>query len=1014
MRIVIDTRLLQSASTPPERLAELDALLIAFVTGLEQHDVFVVLDAARPARIMHLRRALRGLLARHRVRLHYGPRADGGLAATGWQARSSRLIRAGLIASLDPDLVVSTLSSADLAALPAQDEALAAMPEILWIEGSAASLPEWLAGRATRIFLRDTGDAGVSASPSPSVTRVANDRDLVLALLSAVHDLRPAGTRPPPARKPRLAYVSPLPPERSGISFYSAELLPALARHYDIELIVNQRSTDRGVWTEGRRVRDIEWFDAHAGSFDRIVYHFGNSNFHRHMFAMLARHPGVVVLHDFFLSGVVADMETSGYAPGNWFGELYRSHGWGPAARRWLERHPVDVIWLYPCSGTVLEGATGVIVHAQSTRALSRHWHGEEAERRLTVIPHLRAPRVSAGRQAARAALGLGDGDFVVCAFGGLGPTKLNHRLIDAFLASRLSRDPRCILVFVGSNEGEHYGRQLNEAIRKAPDARIRITGWEDEDRFQLYLAATDIAVQLRALSRGETSGTVLDCMNGGVPLIVNAHGSMADLPTDGCWMLPDPFTDAELVEAIETLEADAARREAISAAAVAHVRRNNDPAEVAARYADAIEDFAARPRTALARFAPALGQSLEGRSRADCEAVAAHAALTLEPAFADRQILIDVSAIARSDLRTGIERAVRALIRELIANPPPGFRIEPVASRGMAFFYARAFTAQLLGVSPGELRDEPAEFRAGDVYFMPDLEHMSVIRHRDTYRAMRDHGVTVHFMVHDLLPVRFPDFFPKGAAEVHARWLEVIGEADQAICVTRAVGDDLLAWQKENGGAKNPHLVVSHSHHGSDIAASSPTKGLPRKGRELVDGLKGSNAFLMVGTVEPRKGHGEVLDAFERLWASGATDRLVIVGKPGWMLENLVGRLRRHSENGRRLFWVEQASDELLEELYAACTCLIAASHGEGFGLPLIEAARHGLPVIARDIPVFREVAGDGAFFFDARDPEGLAAAIRDWIDLHWAGKAPASTDMGRLTWAESAARLKELLLAL
>ena len=759
-------------------------------------------------------------------------------------------------------------------------------------------------------------------------------------------------------------------------------------------------------------MRDLEWFDANAHEFDRIVYHFGNSNFHRHMFAMLAKHPGVVVLHDFFLSGVVADMETSGYAPSNWFGELYRSHGYGPASERHLEKQPVDVIWRYPCSGTVLSDATGVIVHAQSTRALARHWHGPEAERKLAVIPHLREPRVSVGRQAAREALGLGQDDFVVCAFGGLGPTKLNHRLIDAFLASRLSRDPRCVLVFVGSNEGENYGRQLNAAIRSAPNARIRITGWEDEPRFQLYLAATDIAVQLRALSRGETSGTVLDCMNGGVPLIVNAHGSMADLPAGTTWMLPDPFTDAELVEAIETLETDVERREGIATAAVDHVRRNNNPAEVAARYAEAIEDFAARPRTALARLGPALGAALTGRSTTDVESVAAKAALSLEPAFADRQILVDVSAIVRNDLRTGIERAVRALIRELIKNPPPGYRIEPVFSRGMSFYYARRFTAQLLRVLPGELRDDPAEFRAGDVYFMPDLEHMSVIRHRDTYRAMRDHGVSVNFMVHDLLPVRFPGFFPPGASDVHARWLEVVCEADQAICVTKAVADDLRAWQAENGGPGNPHLTVSHSHHGSDIAASSPTQGLPRHARDLVDRLKTGHAFLMVGTVEPRKGHGEVLDAFEVLWARGGSQRLVIVGKPGWMLDDLVGRVRRHRQAGDRLFWIESASDELLEELYAACTCLIAASHGEGFGLPLIEAAGHGMPVIARDIPVFREVAGDSAYFFDAKEPAELAAAIGAWIRLHEAGRAPASDAMPRLSWAQSAARLTELLL--
>ena len=174
--------------------------------------------------------------------------------------------------------------------------------------------------------------------------------------------------------------------------------------------------------------------------------------------------------------------------------------------------------------------------------------------------------------------------------------------------------------------------------------------------------------MQLRALSRGETSGTVLDCMNGGVPLIINAHGSMADLPDGTAWMLPDIFADAELVEAMETLERDADRRQAIAARAVDHVRRNHNPDEVAARYAEAIETFAARPRSSLARLGPALGRALASRNLAERDAAAANAALSLQPAFADRQILVDVSAIVRNDLRTGIERAARALIREMIA----------------------------------------------------------------------------------------------------------------------------------------------------------------------------------------------------------------------------------------------------------------------------------------------------------------------------------------------------------
>ena len=128
--------------------------------------------------------------------------------------------------------------------------------------------------------------------------------------------------------------------------------------------------------------------------------------------------------------------------------------------------------------------------------------------------------------------------------------------------------------------------------------------------------------------------------------------------------------------------------------------------------------------------------------------------------------------------------------------------------------------------------------------------------------------------------------------------------------------------------------------------------------------------------------------------------------------MEALVDRLRTHPEANRRLFWLEVISDEYLEKIYAASTCLIAASEGEGFGLPLIEAAQHKLPIIARDIPVFREVAGEHAFYFTGPQPASLVEAITQWFELHRSGAVRQSEGMLYLTWAESARTLVDLIL--
>jgi len=162
-----------------------------------------------------------------------------------------------------------------------------------------------------------------------------------------------------------------------------------------------------------------------------------------------------------------------------------------------------------------------------------------------------------------------------------------------------------------------------------------------------------------------------------------------------------------------------------------------------------------------------------------------------------------------------------------------------------------------------------------------------------------------------------------------------------------------------------------------------------------------------MVGTIEPRKGHEQTLSTFEILCAEGLEVNLVIVGKRGWLVENLVS----HSMLGKRLFWLEGISDEYLEKVYATSTCLIAASEGEGFGLPLIEAAQKSLPIIARDLPVFREVAGEHAFYFNGIQPENLAHAIKTWLELSAHGKAPSSEGIPWLTWKESTKSLLDII---
>lgn len=820
---------------------------------------------------------------------------------------------------------------------------------------------------------------------------------------------------PQPGQRPRLAYVSPLPPARSGIADYSAELLPELARHYRIELITDQEQVSdpqaRACWP----VRSVQWFVEHADEFDRVLYHFGNSGFHAHMFRLLSAVPGVVVLHDFFLSSAVERAEFY-YGKSNAFRRaLYSSHGYRAILDYTHSGEPEKVIWKYPCNLDVLQQAHGLIVHSAYSRELAAGWYGASQNPDWAIIPLMRQAAMPAERSMARGALGFSEEDFLVCSFGMLGPTKLNHRVLDAWLNSSLSRDDRCHLVFVGENHAGAYGQRLANRIRNSRHrGRIHVTGWADAATFRHYLDAADVGVQLRTLSRGETSAAVLDCMNHGIATIINVHGSMAEISDDAVWKLPDDFADEQLIEALESLCRDDERRTALGRAGRNIIGRDHNPRACGDRYASAIEAFyrqAAFGTQALVDRTASISGDV-----ADDELIALADAISrsLPPRPRQRQMLVDISVLVQFDSRTGIQRVVRSLLRELVSNPPQGIRVEPVyATVDDVYRYARVFTAEFMGCHIGEWADEPIEVQAEDIFVGLDLQHHVAAAHGDTYERFRQQGAVVWFVVYDLLCVLMPQYFAAEMRDLHEKWLSVVAKADGAICISKAVANEFMEWVERNGPERQRELAINWFHLGADIENSVPTLGLPGDAAEVFRSLSERRTFLLVGTLEPRKGHAQVLAAAERLWEQGVDINLVFAGKQGWMVDSLIDRLRRHEELGARLFWLDGISDEYLEKVYAASTCLIAASEGEGFGLPLIEAAQHRLPIIARDIPVFREVAGDHAYYFpDDSSPEVVAKAVRDWLALYERGGHPSSEGMHWLTWQESAQQLLSVIL--
>lgn len=370
------------------------------------------------------------------------------------------------------------------------------------------------------------------------------------------------------------------------------------------------------------------------------------------------------------------------------------------------------------------------------------------------------------------------------------------------------------------------------------------------------------------------------------------------------------------------------------------------------------------------------------------------------------RRLYVDVAVISDHDAGTGIQRVVRALALAVALAPPDRnaqWDVRFVSARRKRRYHHIAWPDRSIPVAPEEMRARP-----GDVFVGLDYSLDAVRRHRGQLARFRREGGSLWFLLHDLLPLNRPEWFSRNTVIRYRAWLGILARiAEGFLCNSPQTEVELKQALADFYGLTEGyrtqvlpmgHAIIDESADGradgaTGIAASRP---IPR--------FDTSAPFaLMVGTLEPRKGHGDVLAAFDALWRQGREDRLVLVGRLGWRVDALHDLILAHPELGGRLLWFDDVEDAELLDIYAACTGVVIASHGEGFGLPLIEALARGKPVLARDLPVFRMHESMGVHFFPTKATAGdLAEAAHAWLDAAAAGEIAVTPPSG--SWREAA----------
>lgn len=619
--------------------------------------------------------------------------------------------------------------------------------------------------------------------------------------------------------------------------------------------------------------------------------------------------------------------------------------------------------------------------------------------------------------------LGLSGNGFVLYS-GGVDPRKNHLRLIEAF--ARLPRPLREAhpLVLIGSALADQRLKFLDHAQAHGLSAREFVQGGHvtDSELVDLYRLCTLFVFP----SMHEGFGLpVLEAMSCGAPTICANTTSLPEVMGRADSMF-DPLDVQGLATLMEALLTDSRRRDEL-------IRYGLERSKFfswdrcAQTVLAAFEDLHRRePKPTVAQqplleqLARVVGAAAGQQHKpADQHLVALAAAVTSNnswsklTAVGTRQLLVDVSIIAESDGQSGVQRVVHGVLSSLIQSSPTGFRIEPVYSPADAasFRYARRFVRRRYPQMPlsGD-EDDIISLNPGDVFLGLDLHH-SAIHRPEFFGHLRQMGVRTVFLVYDLLPIHLPHCFRPGMSELHTSWLRLICQTDGVVCESQDVADGLITWLNAHAIQRKRPLAIGWSHNGCSV----PDERTNPRGDDLDENalaqIRGRITFLYVATLEPRKGHRQLLAAFDLLWAHGFEVNLVLVGRVGWAVDDLVGRIRQHPQIGRHLQWLEGIDDALLERVYRDSDCLVVPSLGEGFGLPLIEAGVRELPILARDLPVFREVAGSHASYFRGESAQELADAVEHWLELYQQGAVPASAGIKPLSWAESTENLLKLV---
>lgn len=367
----------------------------------------------------------------------------------------------------------------------------------------------------------------------------------------------------------KIAFASPFRPQASGVSDYSEELLPYLARDLEITLVTDNVTPTNPALAAFPKM-DVRELEPRANAFDAIVYHLGNSPLYANFYNIALRVPGVIVLHDVVLHHLRAWQTIERGNPAGYVDALRAAYGEQVAERAAANLLAIDR-FEYPLSEEPIRRARGVIVHS----AYAARFAGSVAPQiPVAQVPMGIPPVPPIAPNAARGALNLGQDDFIVSAFGQIDPHKRIGIALEVF-ARFLGKHPNARLLLVGSVSPNYDVAALIQSW--GIEHAVRCAGFVSMDDYQNYVAASDVCLNLRYPSAGETSASLLRLLAAGKATLVTRTAAYAELPDSVCVKIePDAYEKNLLLEYLDYFAAHPQARDVLGANARAYVQQHH------------------------------------------------------------------------------------------------------------------------------------------------------------------------------------------------------------------------------------------------------------------------------------------------------------------------------------------------------------------------------------------------------------------------------------------------------